>query len=156
MDLASDGINRKLFLLLLPSSLRRLVWRLMDLMLLMMDLVGSVCKMQKRTFFFFVELSWTYPFFIIADALQLFLHVKRGALFNHEAAKYKHIKFWMFCQSSSQRELSVQPSFKCLACATLSSHYTTGLWLEKKRGTASLTKSFYSYFEIISSWQSSF
>lgn len=25
---------------------------------------------------FFVELSWMYPFFIIADTLQLFLHVK--------------------------------------------------------------------------------
>lgn len=42
---------------------------------------------------FFVELSRMYPFFIISDALQLFLHVKRDALFNHEAAKYKHIKF---------------------------------------------------------------
>lgn len=34
-------------------------------------------SLQKRTlFFFFFKLSWTYPFFIIADTPQLFLHVK--------------------------------------------------------------------------------
>lgn len=54
---------------------------------------GQRLQNADEIFFFFVELSRMYPFFIISDALQLFLHVKRDALFNHGAAKYKHIKF---------------------------------------------------------------
>lgn len=48
----------------------------MDLMLLMMDLGGGVCKSETQRRTFSVELSCMYPFFIIADTLQLFLHVK--------------------------------------------------------------------------------
>lgn len=50
MDLASDRINCEALLRRLPSSLASVGRRLMDLTLLMMDLVGSGCQMQKRTF----------------------------------------------------------------------------------------------------------
>lgn len=72
----------------------------MDLMLLMMDLVGGLCKkkkrrgMQKRTFFVCVEeLSGLDPSFSITDTLQSgFFARKRGESFNHGAAKYKQIQ----------------------------------------------------------------
>lgn len=61
-----------------------------------------------------MELCWKYSFFIIADTLQLFLHVKEDALFSHEAAKYKQIKFWVFVKALLRKNCQYNPVLSVL------------------------------------------
>lgn len=139
MDLASDGINRKPFLWRLLTILPQVGWRLMDLTLLMMDLVGSVCQMQERTFGVGCWVKSIHFSFLLMPCSCFCVEQKKkktGCGGHYSIMRQLNINilnFEYFVKTAQQREPSVQPSFKCVPCESISSHYTIALWQIRAR-----------------------
>lgn len=146
MDLASDGINCEALLRCLPSSIVSFGQHLMDLTLLMMDLAGSECSKELLGL-------RTYPlllFFISTDSLQLFLCVKKAHYLIMRQLNINILKFEYFVETAPWRGTSVQPSFKCSRCETISCDYAIQLW--QKRGKGSALHLLYLFSLILTGW----